>query len=75
MGLTNEALYNFNKSLALEEKQAEVYYLRAQIHYETQNYQAALNDVEMAVELNPDHHEAQKLLQSALKAYSDLEEE
>jgi ppGpp synthetase/RelA/SpoT-type nucleotidyltranferase len=75
MGLTNEALYNFNKSLALEEKQAEVYYLRAQIHYETQNYQAALHDVEMAVKLNPDHHEAQKLLQSALKAYSDLEEE
>jgi ppGpp synthetase/RelA/SpoT-type nucleotidyltranferase len=39
MGLTNEALYNFDKSLELKEKQAEVYYLRAQTHYETENYQ------------------------------------
>ncbi len=62
MGLTNEALYNFNKSLELEEQQAEVYYLRAQTHYETQNYQAALNDIELAIHLSPDDQDAQKLL-------------
>jgi tetratricopeptide (TPR) repeat protein len=67
MGLTNEALYNFNKSLELEEKQAEVYYLRAQTHYEIQNYRSALDDVEIAIQLSPDYQEAQKLLQKALK--------
>jgi tetratricopeptide (TPR) repeat protein len=71
MGLTNEALYNFDKSLELEEKQAEVYYLRAQTHYETKNYQSALNDVKMAIQLNPDYPEAQKLLQQALKKLSE----
>ncbi len=73
MGLTNEALYNFNKSLELEEKQAEVYYLRAQTNCETQNYQSALNDVEMAIHLSPNHQEAQKLLKRILKKLSELE--
>jgi len=72
MGLTNEALYNFDKSLALEEKQAEVYYLRAQTHYETKNYQSALNDVKIAIQLSPDYQEAQKLLQQTLKKLSEL---
>jgi len=72
MGLTNEALYNFDKSLDLEEKQAEVYYLRAQTHYETQNYQSALNDVEIAIQLSPDYQEAKKLLQQALQKLSEL---
>jgi tetratricopeptide (TPR) repeat protein len=72
MGLANEALYNFDKSLDLEEKQAEVYYLRAQTHYETQNYQSALNDVEIAIQLSPDYQEAKKLLQQALQKLSEL---
>jgi ppGpp synthetase/RelA/SpoT-type nucleotidyltranferase len=73
MGLTNEAMYNFNKSLELEEKQAEVYYLRAQTHYETQNYQSALNDVEIAINLSPNYQEAEKLLKQILKKLSELE--
>jgi len=72
MGLTNEALYNFDKSLDLEKKQAEVYYLRAQTHYETQNYKSALNDVEIAIQLSPDYQEAKKLLQQALQKLSEL---
>lgn len=72
MGLTNEALYNFDKSLELEEKQAEVYYLRAQTHYETKNYQSALNDVKIAIQLSPNYPETQKLLQQALKKLSEL---
>lgn len=72
MGLTNEALYNFDKSLELEEKQAEVYYLKAQTHYETQNYRSALNDVEIAIHLSPDYEEAQKFLQQAIKKISEL---
>ncbi len=75
MGLTNEALYNFDKSLWLEEKQAEVYYLRAQTHYETKNYQSALNDVKVAIQLSPDYPEAQKLLQQSLKNFPNLTKE
>jgi len=75
MGLTNEALYNFDKSLELEKKQAEVYYFRAQTHYETQNYQSALNDVETAIHLSPDYQEAQILLQQTLKKLSELKKE
>jgi ppGpp synthetase/RelA/SpoT-type nucleotidyltranferase len=71
MGLTNEALYNFDKSLEIEGKQAEVYYLRAQTHYETENYQSAVNDVEYAIQLSPDHKEAQKLLHQAIKKLSE----
>ncbi|RPI77469.1 MAG: hypothetical protein EHM45_08940 [Desulfobacteraceae bacterium] len=72
MGLTNEALYSFDKSLEIEEKQAEVYYFKAQTHYETQSYQSALNDVETAIRLRPDYQGAQKLLQQALKKLSEL---
>jgi putative GTP pyrophosphokinase len=72
MGLTNEALYNFDKSLELEEQQAEVYYLRAQTYYETQNYQAALNDVEMAIHLSPDYQNAKKLRTLASKKRAEL---
>lgn len=75
MGLTNEALFNFDKSLELEEKQAEVYYFRAQTHYETQNYQSALNDVESAIHLSPDYQEAKILLQQTLKKLSELKKE
>jgi len=75
MGLTNEALYNFDKSLELEKKQAEVYYFRAQTHYETQNYQSAVNDVETAIHLSPDYQEAQILLQQTLKKLSELKKE
>lgn len=75
MGLTNEALYNFDKSLSLEKMQAEVYYFRAQTYYETQNYQSAMNDVETAIHLRPDYQEAQILLQQTVKKLSGLKEE
>ena len=67
MGLTDEALYNFDKSLGVEEKQAEVYFFKAQIHHETRNYQSALNDAETAIRLRPDYQEARILLQQVLK--------
>lgn len=73
MGLTNEALYNFNKSLELKDKQAEVYYYKAQTHYEKQNYQSALDDVKIAISLRPDYKEAQELLQQVLKNIPNLE--
>jgi len=72
MGLTNEALYNFNKSLELEKKQAEVYYYKAQTHYETQNYQSALDNVKIAISLSADYKEAQKLLKQILKNIPNL---
>lgn len=75
MGLINEALYNFDKSLEIEEKQAQVYYFKAQTHYETKNYQSALNDVETAIHLIPDYQEAQILLQQTLKKLSELKKE
>ena len=67
MGLTNEALYNFNNSLELCGNQAEVYYFLAQTHYETQNYQSALADVRMALHLSPDYKEARELLEQILE--------
>jgi len=75
MGLTNEDLYNFDKSLEIEEKQAEVYYFKAQTHYETRNYQPALNDIETAIRLRPDYKEAKLLLQQILKKHSVIEVE
>ncbi len=71
MGLTNEALYNFDKSLELEKKQAGVYYLVAQTHYETKNYQAALDNVKLAIQYRPEYPDAQKLLQLTLDKLSE----
>jgi len=72
MGLTTEALYNFDKSLEIESKQADVCYFKAQTHFETKNYQSALNDVETAIRLRPDYQEAQILLQQVLKTVPNL---
>jgi putative GTP pyrophosphokinase len=66
MGLTTEAIYNFDKSLAIEEKQADVYYFKAQTHYETQDYRSALIDIETAIRLRPDYQEAKALLQQVV---------
>ena len=62
MGLTAEAIFNFDKSLAIEEMQADVYFFKAQTHFETKNYQHALQDVETAIRLRPDYQEAKTLL-------------
>jgi len=75
MGLTNEALYNFDKSLELEKRQPEVYFLRAQTHYEIRNYQSALNDLRIAVQMSPDYSEAQKLLEQTVKKLSGQNQE
>ncbi|MEE9903810.1 MAG: hypothetical protein K4305_00045 [Chlorobium sp.] len=75
MGLTNEALYNFEKSLELEKRQPEVYFLRAQTYYEIRNYQSALNDVTIAVQMSPDYSEAQKLLEQTVKKLSGQNQE
>jgi ppGpp synthetase/RelA/SpoT-type nucleotidyltranferase/Tfp pilus assembly protein PilF len=75
MGLTNEAFYNFDKSLELEEKQPEIYYLRAQTHYEIKNYRSALHDVKIAIALNPDFPEARRLLQQTMEKLSEQNQE
>jgi putative GTP pyrophosphokinase len=75
MGLTHEALFNFDKSLEIEENQAEVYYFKAQTHFETQNYQSARNDAEAAIGLRPEYKEAEILLQQVLKNLSCRENE
>ena len=67
MGLTTEAIYNFDKSLAIEEKQADVYFFKAQTHFETQDCQSALNELATAIRLRPDYQEAKILLQLILK--------
>jgi putative GTP pyrophosphokinase len=71
MGLTTEAIFNFDKSLAIDERQADVYYFKAQTHYETENYQCALKDVEKAIRLRPDYQEARILLEQASKKHSE----
>lgn len=73
MGLINEALYNFNKSLQLRENQPEVHYLRAQTYFETQNYQSAVNDAKKAIRLNPGYGEAHELLKQAANKISELQ--
>jgi len=73
MGLTNEALYNFDRSLELEQNQADVFFLRAQTHYETGNYLSAINDAQMAIQLRPDYSEAQALFKQAQKDQSKLD--
>ena len=75
MGLTSEALYNFDKSLEIDENQAEVYYFRAQTHYETQSYQSALNDVETSIRMRPDYQEAQMLRQHVVSRLAELEKD
>ncbi len=63
MGLTNEANYNFDKSLEIEEKQADVYFFKAQTHFETQDYQSALEDLQKAISLRSDYQEARILFE------------
>jgi hypothetical protein len=52
-----------------------VYFLRAQTYYEIRNYQSALNDVTIAVQMSPDYSEAQKLLEQTVKKLSGHNQE
>ena len=63
MGYVEPALESFTLSLELAPMQAEVYFLRAQTLVEIQEMERAIADLRKTLELEPQHKEAQSLLQ------------
>ncbi len=67
MGRITESLEDFKLSLELKENQPEVYYLRAQTNFETENYQRSLEDLKFALKLKPEYKEAIDLMKHVSK--------
>jgi tetratricopeptide (TPR) repeat protein len=63
MGYVEPALESFTLSLELAPAQAEVYFLRAQTLVEIDEIDRAIADLRKTLELDPQHREAQNLLQ------------
>ncbi|MES2624618.1 MAG: (p)ppGpp synthetase [Pseudomonadota bacterium] len=63
MGYVEPALESFSLSLELSPAQAEVYFLRAQTLVEIDEIERATADLRKTLELDPQHKEAQNLLQ------------
>jgi putative GTP pyrophosphokinase len=63
MGYVEPALESFTLSLELAPTQAEVYFLRAQTLVEIDETERAIADLRKTLELDPQHKEAQNLLQ------------
>ncbi|MDT8397706.1 MAG: hypothetical protein RQ899_03735 [Pseudomonadales bacterium] len=62
MGYVEQALECFEMSLEIHPGQAGVHFLRSQTLLEIQETERALADLTRALELDPEHEEAQKLL-------------
>ena len=66
MGYVELALECFALSLEIAPQQAEVYYLRAQTLVEIMQTEPALDDLRRALMLDPEHKEAEALLQQVM---------
>ncbi|MBF0279014.1 MAG: hypothetical protein HQM13_14530 [SAR324 cluster bacterium] len=62
MGYLSEAFEDFKRSLELKEDQSEVYYLRAQTNFETNNFARAIEDLQIALQLEPTYKDALSLM-------------
>lgn len=69
MGYVEQALECFGTSLRIHPNQSEVYFLRAQTLVEVDREAEALKDVLKALELEPEHQEALKLLERLSTRY------
>ena len=74
MGRVREALEDFNHSVALNENQSEVYFLRAQTNFEIEEYQNSLNDLKIALKLQPKYKEAKNLMTHVKEAITREQE-
>ena len=54
----SDALIKINEAIILDNKNAELYYLRGEIHFALNKYNESLKDYEKAIEINPDSKES-----------------
>jgi putative GTP pyrophosphokinase len=71
LGLTNEAILNFNGSLELKNNQPDVFFLRGQTYFELGEIEKAKNDFKNALAIDSNH---QKTIEFIRKNNQQLEE-